>query len=60
MSINSKPVAFHEDGSAVATGGAVAAVGPPEAQELQLIRKHDGKALISLREGCRFVPLISG
>ncbi len=35
-------------------------VGPPEAQELQLVRKREGKALISLREGCRFVPLISG
>ena len=41
-------------------GRMIIPVGPPEAQELQLIRKHDGKALISLREGCRFVPLISG
>jgi oligopeptidase B len=31
MSGDSKPVAFHEDGSAGATGGAVATVGPPEA-----------------------------
>jgi protein-L-isoaspartate(D-aspartate) O-methyltransferase len=35
-------------------------VGPPEAQELQFVRKRAGEALISLREGCRFVPLISG
>jgi protein-L-isoaspartate O-methyltransferase len=35
-------------------------VGPPEAQELQLVRKQGGKALVVMREGCRFVPLISG
>jgi protein-L-isoaspartate(D-aspartate) O-methyltransferase len=40
-------------------GRMIIPVGPPEAQELQLARKHDGKALMSLREGCRFVPLIS-
>lgn len=40
-------------------GRMVIPVGPPEAQELQLVRKQDGKALITLREGCRFVPLIS-
>jgi protein-L-isoaspartate(D-aspartate) O-methyltransferase len=41
-------------------GRMIIPVGPPEAQELQLVRKQDGKALVSLREGCRFVPLISG
>jgi protein-L-isoaspartate(D-aspartate) O-methyltransferase len=41
-------------------GRMIIPVGPPEAQELQLVRKEDGKALVSLREGCRFVPLISG
>jgi protein-L-isoaspartate(D-aspartate) O-methyltransferase len=41
-------------------GRMIIPVGPPEAQELQLVRKQDGKALIVLREGCRFVPLISG
>lgn len=41
-------------------GRMIIPVGPPEAQELQLVRKQAGKALISLREGCRFVPLISG
>lgn len=41
-------------------GRMIIPVGPPEAQELQLVRKQGGQALISLREGCRFVPLISG
>jgi protein-L-isoaspartate(D-aspartate) O-methyltransferase len=41
-------------------GRMIIPVGPPEAQELQLVRKQAGKALVSLREGCRFVPLISG
>jgi protein-L-isoaspartate(D-aspartate) O-methyltransferase len=40
-------------------GRMIIPVGPPEAQELQLVRKQAGKALISLRGGCRFVPLIS-
>jgi protein-L-isoaspartate(D-aspartate) O-methyltransferase len=41
-------------------GRMIIPVGPPEAQELQLVRKQNGEALIALREGCRFVPLISG
>jgi protein-L-isoaspartate(D-aspartate) O-methyltransferase len=41
-------------------GRMIIPVGPPEQQELQLVRKEAGKALVSLREGCRFVPLISG
>jgi protein-L-isoaspartate(D-aspartate) O-methyltransferase len=41
-------------------GRMIIPVGPPEAQELQFIRKQDGKPLITVREGCRFVPLISG
>ncbi len=41
-------------------GRMIIPVGPPEQQELQLVRKQDGKALTVLREGCRFVPLISG
>ncbi|MGA9801257.1 MAG: protein-L-isoaspartate(D-aspartate) O-methyltransferase, partial [Terriglobales bacterium] len=41
-------------------GRMIIPVGPPEAQELQLIRKQAGEAIISLREGCRFVPLVSG
>jgi protein-L-isoaspartate(D-aspartate) O-methyltransferase len=41
-------------------GRMIIPVGPPEAQELQLIRKQAGEARITLREGCRFVPLISG
>jgi protein-L-isoaspartate(D-aspartate) O-methyltransferase len=33
-------------------------VGPPEAQELQLVRKHDGSPAVEIVEGCRFVPLV--
>jgi len=33
-------------------------VGSHEAQELQLVRKREGKPLITLLDGCRFVPLI--
>ncbi len=40
-------------------GRMIIPVGPPEAQELQLVRKREGKALITVLEGCRFVPLIS-
>ena len=41
-------------------GRMIIPVGPPEAQELQLVRKQGEKALVVMREGCRFVPLISG
>jgi protein-L-isoaspartate(D-aspartate) O-methyltransferase len=41
-------------------GRMIIPVGPPEVQELQLIRKEEGKPLIAMLEGCRFVPLISG
>lgn len=41
-----------------ANGRMVIPVGPPQAQELQLVRKQDGKVVIELLEGCRFVPLI--
>jgi protein-L-isoaspartate(D-aspartate) O-methyltransferase len=40
------------------TGRMVIPVGPPHAQELQLVRKQDGKPLIDALEGCRFVPLV--
>jgi protein-L-isoaspartate(D-aspartate) O-methyltransferase len=40
-------------------GRMIIPVGPPEAQELQLVRKREEKPLITLLEGCRFVPLIS-
>src|SRR5882672_8390073 len=40
-------------------GRMIIPVGPPEAQELQLVRKREGNPLITLLEGCRFVPLIS-
>ena len=34
-------------------------VGPSDAQELKLVRKQEGQALITNLEGCRFVPLIA-
>ena len=39
-------------------GRMVVPVGPQEAQELQLIRKHKRGAEIHRLEGCRFVPLV--
>lgn len=39
-------------------GRMVIPVGPPHAQELQLVRKQDGRAVIEVLEGCRFVPLV--
>ena len=39
-------------------GRMVIPVGPPHAQELQLIGKQDGKAVVEVLDGCRFVPLI--
>jgi len=39
-------------------GRLVIPVGPPEAQELQLVRKVNDKPVFRRAEGCRFVPLI--
>ena len=39
-------------------GRMVIPVGPAHAQELQLVRKQEGKTTIEVLEGCRFVPLI--
>jgi protein-L-isoaspartate(D-aspartate) O-methyltransferase len=39
-------------------GRMVVPVGPAQAQELQLVRKHGGQPVVSTMEGCRFVPLI--
>ena len=39
-------------------GRMVIPVGPPHAQELQLVRKTHGNTEIDVIEGCRFVPLI--
>jgi len=39
-------------------GRMIVPVGPPQAQELQLVRKHGGQLVVSSMEGCRFVPLI--
>ena len=41
-------------------GRMIVPVGPPDAQQLQLVRMRNGRPLITLREACRFVPLISG
>ena len=35
-------------------------VGPPDSQQLQLIHMENGQPRITLRELCRFVPLVSG
>jgi protein-L-isoaspartate(D-aspartate) O-methyltransferase len=39
-------------------GRMVIPLGPPDAQELQLLRKLNGRPMIQRLEGCRFVPLI--
>jgi protein-L-isoaspartate(D-aspartate) O-methyltransferase len=39
-------------------GTMVIPVGPPHAQELQLVRKRNGDIQAEVIEGCRFVPLI--
>jgi protein-L-isoaspartate(D-aspartate) O-methyltransferase len=39
-------------------GRMVIPVGPAHAQELQLVRKHQGQPVVTSMEGCRFVPLI--
>jgi protein-L-isoaspartate(D-aspartate) O-methyltransferase len=41
-------------------GRMIIPVGPADSQQLQLIRVVSGNPQISLREACRFVPLISG
>jgi len=41
-------------------GRMVIPVGPAYAQELQLVRKQNGRAEVTTLEGCRFVPLIGG
>jgi protein-L-isoaspartate(D-aspartate) O-methyltransferase len=40
-------------------GRMIIPVGPPDSQQLQLIRMQEGQPRISLRELCRFVPLVS-
>jgi protein-L-isoaspartate(D-aspartate) O-methyltransferase len=39
-------------------GRMVIPVGPAYAQELQLVRKQNGRPTIEVLEGCRFVPLV--
>jgi protein-L-isoaspartate(D-aspartate) O-methyltransferase len=42
------------------SGRMIIPVGPADAQELQLVRKTQGRPVIDRLEGCRFVPLIRG
>jgi protein-L-isoaspartate(D-aspartate) O-methyltransferase len=39
-------------------GRMVIPIGPAHSQELQLVRKREGKTTVKVLEGCRFVPLI--
>jgi protein-L-isoaspartate(D-aspartate) O-methyltransferase len=39
-------------------GRLVIPIGPPDAQDLQLVTKKEGKPVISGQTGCRFVPLV--
>ncbi len=41
-------------------GRMIVPVGPPSAQELQLIVKVGGRPEVKILEGCRFVPLVEG
>lgn len=41
-------------------GRMIIPLGPGDSQQLQLIRMRDGQLEATWREGCRFVPLISG
>ena len=44
----------------VESGRMIIPVGPTDSQQLQVIHMENGRPRISLRELCRFVPLISG
>ena len=39
-------------------GRLVMPIGPADAQDLQLIKKEGGQAVVSIQVGCRFVPLV--
>jgi protein-L-isoaspartate(D-aspartate) O-methyltransferase len=39
-------------------GRMVIPVGPAEAQRLQLVRKVNGRSVVNVLQGCRFVPLV--
>jgi protein-L-isoaspartate(D-aspartate) O-methyltransferase len=41
-------------------GRMIIPVGPPDAQQLQLIHKRNGLPDTTMRETCRFVPLVTG
>jgi len=42
------------------SGRMIIPVGPPDSQQLQLIEMRNGQPKTTLRELCRFVPLVSG
>jgi protein-L-isoaspartate(D-aspartate) O-methyltransferase len=42
------------------SGRMIIPIGLPDSQQLQLIRMHDGQPQTTLREMCRFVPLVEG
>lgn len=39
-------------------GSMVIPIGPADVQELDMVRKHNGAPMVTVLEGCRFVPLI--
>jgi protein-L-isoaspartate(D-aspartate) O-methyltransferase len=39
-------------------GRLIIPIGPPDAQELQLVIRLTGKPVVTGRTGCRFVPLV--
>jgi protein-L-isoaspartate(D-aspartate) O-methyltransferase len=41
-------------------GRMIVPVGLPDTQQLQLIRVQDRRPVTTLREACRFVPLVAG
>ena len=41
-------------------GRMVIPVGPPDAQDLQLVIKQEGRPIVHRLDGCRFVPLVAG
>ncbi len=41
-------------------GRMIIPIGPPETQQLNLVEMHGDRLQVTVREGCRFVPLIVG
>jgi protein-L-isoaspartate(D-aspartate) O-methyltransferase len=40
-------------------GRMIIPVGPADSQQLQMVRMEGGRAVVTFREACRFVPLVS-